>query len=102
MLFSGLVLTQLLHAFDFRDSRGTVWHPRSLQNRWLVLALAGSMALQVSVTAVPALQEIFQTSALSSAQWLAVVAASLLGIAIVDASSLVRTARSDARQRSSR
>ena len=102
MLFSGLVLTQLLHAFDFRNTRGTVWHPRSFENHWLVFALTGSMALQVLVTTVPALQEIFQTTALSSAQWLAVVAASLVGIAIIDASSLVRNARSDARQRSSR
>ena len=102
MLLCGLVLTQLLHAFDFRNARGTVWHPRSLENRWLLLALVGSMTLQVLVTTVPALQAVFQTTALSPAQWLAVVVAALLGIAVIDASTLVETAWSVRRTRSVR
>ncbi len=94
MLFSGLVLTQLLHAFDFRDSRGTVWHPRSFANRWLVLALIGSMALQVLVTTLPALREVFQTAPLSAVQWIAVVASALVAVAIIDASAMLAEVRS--------
>ena len=32
-LVTALVLTQLLHAFDFRVADKTVWHPRSLRDR---------------------------------------------------------------------
>ena len=56
MLFTALVLTQLLHAFDFRSPHKSVWHPRSLRNRWLVLGLIGSMTLQCVVIYLPPLR----------------------------------------------
>jgi Ca2+-transporting ATPase len=89
MLFSTLVLTQLLHAFTFRSESATVWHPRSLANKWLVMGLIGSMALQVAVVYLPAFERIFQTAPLSGTHWIAVVAASLLAVAVIDGSKLL-------------
>jgi P-type Ca2+ transporter type 2C len=89
MLFSALVLTQLLHAFDFRSARKTVWHPRSLNNRWLVLSLSGSMALQAAIIYVPALSQIFKTAPLTGVQWIAVIGAGLLAVVIIDAYKLL-------------
>jgi len=88
MLFSALVLTQLLHAFDFRRAGATVWHPSSLNNRWLVLSLCGSMALQAAIIYVPALSQIFKTAPLTGVQWAAVVGSGLLAVALIDASKL--------------
>jgi Ca2+-transporting ATPase len=98
MLFSALVLTQLLHAFDFRRSGKSVWHPASLKNRWLVLSLAGSMALQAAIIYTPALAGIFKTSPLTPVQWIAVVGAALAAVAVIDISDvlLARRARSAA------
>jgi len=88
MLFTALVLTQLLHSFDFRSPHRSVWHPRSLENRWLVLGLLGSMALQCVVIYLPAAQAIFKTAPLSGAHWLAVIGAALVAVAIMDASKV--------------
>ena len=101
MMFSALVLTQLLHAFDFRSATVTVWHPDSLKNRWLVLSLAGSMALQATIIYVPALSSIFKTAPLSAMQWVAVVMTGLVAVLVIDATNLT-LARLAARSQGSR
>jgi Ca2+-transporting ATPase len=95
MLFSALVLTQLLHAFDFRSAVRTVWHPRSLRNRWLVLGLLGSLALQALIIYWPAAQAVFKTAALSPVHWLAVAGTAVAAVAVMDAAKLLRAARRD-------
>ena len=92
MLFTALVLTELLHAFDFRSTTKSVWHPGSLRNRWLVLGLIGSMALQCVVVYLPAAQGVFHTAALGPAHWLAVIGASVFAVAIIDATKLASAA----------
>jgi Ca2+-transporting ATPase len=84
MLFTAMVLVQLLHAFGFRSDRRTVWSADSLRNRWLVLALLGSMTLQVLVIYLPPLQQVFNTVALSGRDWLAVGISALLPVAAID------------------
>jgi Ca2+-transporting ATPase len=98
MLFTALVLTQLLHAFDFRSTGGTVWHARSLSNRWLVLSLCGSMVLQAAIIYIPALSGIFKTAPLSALQWVAVLGTGLLSVAVMDASKLLAAHRTPARE----
>jgi magnesium-transporting ATPase (P-type) len=93
MLFTALVLTQLLHAFSFRSESKTVWSASSLANRWLVAGLLGSMALQCFVIYLPAAQSIFQTAGLSAVHWLAVIAAAFVAIGILDATKLIVSAR---------
>jgi Ca2+-transporting ATPase len=84
MLFTAMVLVQLVHAFDFRSERRTIWSLESLRNRWLLLSLLGSMTLQLLVIYVPALQRIFSTTPLSPRDWVAVLIAALLPIAVMD------------------
>ena len=90
MLFAALVLAQLLHAFNFRSETVSVFTKESLRNRWLIYALLGSMTLQMFVIYLPPLQRVFQTVALSPSDWLAVVIAALLPIALID---LIKVAR---------
>jgi magnesium-transporting ATPase (P-type) len=90
MLFSAMVLTQLLHAFDFRSATSTVWRPSSLRNRWLVLATAGSLALQVLVIYWPAAQSVFRTVPLGFAHWLAVAGTAVVAVAVMDAAKLLK------------
>jgi len=89
MLFAALVLTQLLHAFSFRSETRSVWSTNSFANRWLVIGLIGSMALQCVVIYLPAAQSVFKTASLSPIHWLAVVAAALVAIGILDATKLL-------------
>ncbi|MBE0476685.1 MAG: cation-translocating P-type ATPase [Coriobacteriia bacterium] len=96
MLFAALVLAQLLHAFNFRSETVSVFTAESLRNRWLVYALFGSMALQVLVIYLPPLQRVFRTVPLSAPDWLAVLTAALLPIAIIDLVKVVRARRAGA------
>ncbi len=98
MLFTALVLTQLLHSFSFRSETKTVWSPSSLANRWLVAGLLGSMALQCVVIYLPAAQSIFRTAPLSPVHWLGVIMSALVALAIMDATKLVVGARARALQ----
>ena len=92
MLFCALVLTQLLHAFDFRSATATVWRPSSLRNRWLVLGTVGSLALQGLVVYWPAAQAVFRTAPLSAVHWLAVAGTAVAAVAVMDAAKLLRVA----------
>jgi len=89
MLFCALVLTQLLHAFNFRSERGTVFSAVSLKNKWLVMGLIGSMALQMLVVYLPGAEKIFRTVPLNLADWVAVVATALAAILVIDVTKLL-------------
>jgi Ca2+-transporting ATPase len=84
MLFSTMVLTQLLHAFDFRSETRTVWSKESLRNRWLVYAVLGSFVLQLFVIYVPFLQRLFSTEALLWQDWAAILVAAIIAVSIID------------------
>ncbi len=84
MLFSAMVLAQLLHAFSFRSETRSIFSAYSLQNRWLDAAFAGSLVLQLAVVYLPPLQVVFKTQPLSLTDWAAVVAAALVPTALID------------------
>jgi len=85
MLFTTVVLSQLLHAFNFRSGTRTVFRLSSLKNRWLNAAFVGSMALHALVIYVPALQKLFHTQPLGLHDWLAVIAAACIPLVLIDA-----------------
>jgi Ca2+-transporting ATPase len=84
MLFTTIVLTQLLHAFDFRSSTRTVFSVESARNLWLVIALVGSMLLHAVVIYLPAAQTLFHTQPLGALDWVVVLLASLAPIVVLD------------------
>ena len=100
MLFTTVVVAQLLHAFSFRSRTRSVFRAESLKNRWLNLAFVGSLGLQALVVYVPALQRVFHTQPLDGLDWLAVLAAALVPMALIDLTKVL-LARRHARIRSS-
>jgi Ca2+-transporting ATPase len=93
MLFTALVLAQLLHAFSFRSETRTVFSTYSLKNKWLNLSFVGSFVLQLFVIYTPFLQGVFKTQPLSFTDWLAVIAAALVPTVLVDLVERVQVAR---------
>jgi Ca2+-transporting ATPase len=93
MLFTAIVLVQLLHAFDCRSERRSVFTRESLRNRWLLLAFLGSMTLHLLVLYVPSLQQVFSTTPLSAQDWVAVLLSALVPIALMDIAKLVQARR---------
>ncbi len=96
MLFTTMVLAQLIHAFNFRSETRSVFSAESLRNPWLLLSLLGSLALQSLAIYVPALQRIFGTAPLSAFDWLVLLVAALLPTVIIDAVKVARARRAAA------
>jgi Ca2+-transporting ATPase len=84
MLFTTIVLSQLLHSFTFRSETRSIFHFETLRNRWLVAAVVGSVALHSLVIYVPALQHLFHTQALGFEDWVAVIVASVVPLILID------------------
>jgi P-type Ca2+ transporter type 2C len=68
MAFTTLVLAQLYNCFNARSDRVSAFH-QTFANPLLWAAIAVSVALQVAVVHVPILNDAFDTSPLSVAQW---------------------------------
>ncbi len=71
--FTVLVLAQLFNCFNARSDLVSAFH-RWASNRWLLLAIAGSLGLQFLVVYLPSLQDAFSTAPLSVGDWLAATA----------------------------
>jgi Ca2+-transporting ATPase len=84
MLLTTMVTTQLLHSFSFRSSSRSVFSRESLKNKWLIMALVGSMAAHLVVLYVPAVSAVFKTVPLGLADWGGVLVASLVPLALMD------------------
>jgi Ca2+-transporting ATPase len=78
--FTALVLSQLFNAFNQRSENRSLFAVGPFRNKWLLLAVGLSVALQASVMYVPFLRELFGTVALSLKDWFIVagVSASVL------------------------
>ena len=68
MAFTTLVLGQLFNCLNARSDRRSAFHGLCT-NRLLWAAIALSLALQVGVVHVPFLNDAFDTSPLSLAEW---------------------------------
>jgi Ca2+-transporting ATPase len=73
--FMTLTLTQLLHGYSARSETHTIFDRGGVPyNRWLHIAVGGTMATQVLANLVPPLRRLLGTVALSPADWLVVLA----------------------------
>ena len=67
-----LVMSQLIHVFECRSERHSIFEIKLFTNPYLVGAVAISIILICMVLYVPFLQGVFHTVALSFSQWLIV------------------------------
>jgi len=89
-VFVTIVLAQLAHAFSTRARLTGRWGEGPGRNRLLLLAVLGSVLLQVLVVYLPAGQTLFDTASLPAAAWGLV--AGLTGLSFVTTSSMDRLA----------
>ena len=68
-----LVMSQLIHVFECRSERHSIFEIKLFTNMWLVGAVLVSIILICLVLYVPFLREIFHTVALNLKQWLIVL-----------------------------
>ncbi|HKP60595.1 MAG TPA: HAD-IC family P-type ATPase [Polyangiales bacterium] len=68
--FTALTLAQLLHAWSTRSETHTIFDRTQLnQNKWLPIAVGGTMALQVVANLIPGLRRLLGTVPLSPVDW---------------------------------
>ena len=84
VVFATLVLIQLLHSLNFRSERYSIFSLHSLANRWLLVAIFGSVLLQLGVIYLPFARSIFRTVPIGLSEWLVVFACSIVPLVIID------------------
>jgi Ca2+-transporting ATPase len=89
MAFMVLGLIQLSHVLNVRSASGTVFNRNFASNRYLFMALAFSVVMQISVVVVPAFNKVFRTVQLTGGQWLITVGAAFLIIPLVEIAKFI-------------
>jgi Ca2+-transporting ATPase len=64
-----MVCFEWFRAFNARNDERTAFSLGLLRNRWLVLAIAGAVLLQIAIVYVPFLQTAFRTVPLGASDW---------------------------------
>ena len=93
--FTVLGMSQLFHAVGMRDVERSVFRSHLLGNRLMLLALAVGFSLQIAVTEIPFLVQVFGTYSLSLQDWLLLTALSAVPLLLHEllAGPLGRTAK---------
>lgn len=82
--FVTLVLTQLIHVFECKSERRSIFQIPLYNNMYLVMAVLCSLLMILGVVYIPALQDIFKTVPLGLNEWL--ITAGLSGLVPILAS----------------
>jgi Ca2+-transporting ATPase len=73
LALSTLVLSQLLHVFECRSERHSIFEINVFSNPYLVGAVCISIAMLLSILYIPFFQGVFHTMALTIGQWFIVI-----------------------------
>ncbi|HHW40192.1 MAG TPA: cation-translocating P-type ATPase [Syntrophomonadaceae bacterium] len=88
MAFASMALMQLVHSFNVRSFKESLFTIGPLTNRSLACAFLASAFLQVAVLVVPFLRRVFETVPLSSGDWGVVLGFSMIPLLAVETGKL--------------
>jgi Ca2+-transporting ATPase len=84
MVFTTLVITQLLHTYNFRFEDKGMFRKYIWGNKYLNLAVAVSILLQLAIIYIPWLHNIFETAYLGLDHWLIIIASSAVPVILIN------------------
>ena len=90
MAFFVLALSELVHVFNVRDNKNSLFKTKVFNNSKLILAVLGSAALMLVIMFVPALREIFNIVVLPTQNLVEVVLLVFAPVVIVEIFKLLR------------
>ena len=90
MAFAVLAMSELVHAYNVRSNKESIFKLKFKTNMVLVLATLVSLLLMVVVLGVPALQGMFEVAELSLTNWIWVIVLSLAPLTIVEIMKLFK------------
>ena len=88
--FTVMVAAQLVHAFNCRSDRWSLFQVGVTSNRALIWAVMVSLTLQVGILTIPILEPIFKVAPLPFEDWALMVVIGLLPLAVVEGVKWVR------------
>jgi P-type Ca2+ transporter type 2C len=91
--FTVMVAAQLVHAFNCRSDRWSLFQVGVTTNHALIWAVVASLALQVAILTIPILESIFKVAPLPIEDWELMVATALIPLVIVEAVKRLRRQR---------
>ena len=83
-VFTALVITQLLHTFNFRFENKGIFRRHIFENKYLNLAVIVSILLQIGIIYIPRLQGVFKTASLNLYHWLLIIGSSVIPVLIIN------------------
>jgi len=90
MIFCLVVAFELWSAFAARSEKYSLFKIGPFANRWLVIAVVSSIALQLAVVYVPFLQPVFSTVGLSLIDWLLIILLSSSALIAVELAKFLK------------
>ncbi len=84
MAFLTLALAQVVHAFNARSQRRSVFTSRLFTNGWLWVAVLICVLLQVAAVSLPLLRRVLHTVPPTASEWAVIAACSLAPVVIVE------------------
>lgn len=88
--FCVLALSQLFFSFSCRSQRYTLPELGFVSNRFLFVAIAASLALQIGAVALPVTQNLFDATDLSRQQWTLIFFLSLVPVSVFESLKILR------------
>jgi len=84
IVFTTLVIFEMFNAFNCRSERHSLFKIGLFSNRWLVVAVAVSVLMQLVVLYTPAFDILFDTMPLSITDWLIILPLSSAPLVVVE------------------
>ncbi len=84
MVFTTLVITQLLHTYNFRFEDKGIFSKYIFGNKYLNLAVLVSILLQIAIIYIPWLQKVFEMERLGTNHWLIIIACSVIPVMLIN------------------
>ena len=82
--FCVVVFDELFRSLAARSLRYNFWQVGALANRWLLVAVATSAALQFVIAYIPGVRDLLHIQPLSLADWSVVFALALIPVSIIE------------------
>lgn len=89
--FTALGISQLFNAIGVRNLHRSIFRFNHLNNRMMIVALVVGFAMQVAVTEIPFLTEVFDTAPLTFQEWLILTGLSAVPLLVHELMILVAT-----------
>ena len=90
MVFCVLAFSQLVHVFNVRDNKTSIFKTGIFSNKQLILAVLASAALMLGILLIPALRHVFSIPVLPVGNILEIVVLSLMPLIVVELFKLIK------------